>query len=356
MKPPVLKNLLIVAALLGMLASIMFAAFTYYLHRPLPLDDTTLIEVPAGSTLNAVARQLHQQGYLEFPAGFILWTRLNGLERQLKPGEYELQPGLTPDTLVGLLVSGKNKQYALTLVEGWTFRQALAAIGRQEKIRTTLVNPTDTELLALFEENDAVLSAIPFLEGSLLPETYFYTAGTRDLDILRRAHLALRQTLKAEWATRLGALPYDNPWQALILASIIEKESSINAEKAQIAGVFVRRLELGMRLQSDPTVIYGLGPEYAGVIRTSDLQSAHVWNTYRNNGLPPTPIALSSQQSLHASLNPAAGSSLYFVADGNGGHVFSDTLEAHNAAVQRYRQQRAAGSGQVSDSSVGNGH
>jgi UPF0755 protein len=248
----------------------------------------------------------------------------------MRTGEYELTPGLTPVSLVSLLMSGRNVQYPVTLVEGWTARQALEHLWSQEAIRVTLRDKTDEELSVLLQ------SPFPTLEGTLFPDTYFYTRNTTDEAILRRAHLQLREVLESEWHQQAQNLPYDSPWQALIMASIIEKESGYQAEKADIAGVFVRRLQQGMRLQSDPTIIYGMGDSYSGNIRRSDIETTTPWNTYRINGLPPTPIALSGRDSIRASLNPNPGTALYFVSRGDGSHQFSDTLEEHNAAVRRY--------------------
>jgi UPF0755 protein len=289
-----------------------------------------VIMIEPGRSLTQVTRWLELEGVLRWPRILVLWARWQGIDRLMRTGEYELTPGLTPVSLLSLLMSGRNVQYPVTLVEGWTARQALEHLWAQEAIRVTLRDKTDEELSVLLQ------SPFPALEGTLFPDTYFYTRNTTDKDILRRAHLQLLNVLESEWRQQAQSLPYDSPWEALIMASIIEKESGFQAEKADIAGVFVRRLQQGMRLQSDPTIIYGMGDSYSGVIRRSDIETTTPWNTYRINGLPPTPIALSGRDSIRASLNPNPGTALYFVSRGDGSHQFSDTLEEHNAAVRRY--------------------
>jgi UPF0755 protein len=289
-----------------------------------------IIMIEPGRSLTQVTRRLEQEGVLRWPRILVLWARWQEIDRSMRTGEYELTPGLTPVTLLSLLMSGRNVQYPVTLVEGWTARQALEHLWAQETIRVTLRDKTDEELSVLLQ------SPFPALEGTLFPDTYFYTRDTTDEAILLRAHLQLREVLESEWHQQAQNLPYDSPWQALIMASIIEKESGYQAEKADIAGVFVRRLQQGIRLQSDPTIIYGMGDSYSGNIRRSDIETTTPWNTYRINGLPPTPIALSGRDSIRASLNPNPGTALYFVSRGDGSHQFSDTLEEHNAAVRRY--------------------
>lgn len=324
-----LGSVLLLLAAAG--TSLAFHAFRNYLHDPMPLQEPVLITVMPGSSLRQVTNNLSQRDLLPLADALVLWARYKGLAGSIKTGEYELRPGLSPEGLLALLVSGRNKQYPLTVVEGWTFRQALEAVWASDKIAAKLHDASNEEIAAVLGDN------IPFLEGSIFPDTYFYTAGTTDIAILSRARQRLENILAEEWQNRLGGLPYRDLNEALVMASVIEKESGMLAEKQRIAGVFIRRLETGMRLQSDPTVIYGAGADYTGVIRRSDLDTETPWNTYRISGLPPTPIALVSRTSIRASLQPEDGSYLYFVASGNGGHYFSTTLEEHNAAVQRYR-------------------
>lgn len=325
-----LRALLLVLVLGSASAGLGYYWVSDYLRTPINLDSAQIVMIEPGRSLTRVSQQLHNAGYLDWPRVFVAWARWQGLDRSLKTGEYELTPGLTPVTLMQLLMSGRNVQYPLTLIEGWTANEALQQLWRQPTIVPTLQGKSEEELLQLLQ------SPFPALEGSLFPDTYFHIRGTSDEAILRQAHRRLLSVLDSEWQQRAQDLPYENPWQALTMASIIEKESGYLAEKADIAGVFVRRLRQGMRLQSDPTVIYGMGDEYTGVIRRVDLNTTTAWNTYRVNGLPPTPIALSGRDSIHASLNPKDGSALYFVSRGDGSHQFSDTLQEHNRAVRQY--------------------
>jgi len=324
------RLLLLVLVSIILCTSVAYVAVKNYLETPIGLHQPMVIMIEPGRSLTQVTRRLELDGVLKWPCVLVLWARWQGIDRSMRTGEYELTPGLTPVSLLSLLMSGRNVQYPVTLVEGWTARQALEHLWAQEAIRVTLRDKTDEELSVLLQ------SPFPALEGTLFPDTYFYTRNTTDEDILRRAHLQLRDVLESEWRQQAQNLPYDSPWEALIMASIIEKESGYQAEKADIAGVFVRRLQQGMRLQSDPTIIYGMGDSYSGNIRRSDIETTTPWNTYRINGLPPTPIALSGRDSIRASLNPNPGTALYFVSRGDGSHQFSDTLEEHNAAVRRY--------------------
>lgn len=324
------RLLLLVLLSIILCSSVAYVAVKNYLETPIGLNQPMVIMIEPGRSLTQVTRRLELAGVLRWPRVLVLWARWQGIDRSMRTGEYELTPGLTPVSLLSLLMSGRNVQYPVTLVEGWTARQALEHLWAQEAIRVTLRDKTDEELSVLLQ------SPFPTLEGTLFPDTYFYTRNTTDEDILRRAHLQLRDVLESEWRQQTQNLPYNSPWEALIMASIIEKESGYQAEKADIAGVFVRRLQQGMRLQSDPTIIYGMGDSYSGSIRRSDIETTTPWNTYRINGLPPTPIALSGRDSIRASLNPNPGTALYFVSRGDGSHQFSDTLEQHNAAVRRY--------------------
>ena len=304
------------------------------LFQSLPgLEQATVIEVQPGSSLTRLGMELQRQGLLRSPRMLNLLARYRGVAGAIKPGEYELTPGMSAAQLLDKLVAGSNVQYRLTLVEGWTVARALEEIWRANKIKRQLQRydpPGVASLLGLELDNP---------EGMLFPDTYFYTAGTTDIELLQRAGQRLQQMLDSAWQARLGALPYENSYEALILASIIEKESSQASERGEIAGVFVRRLEQGMRLQSDPTVIYGMGLAFDGNLTRADLQAETPYNTYRIFGLPPTPIALAGLDSIRASLNPVESDALYFVATGDGGHYFSATLEEHNAAVERYQLQ-----------------
>lgn len=329
------RKFLTMTLVLGLLVLLTVAgsllALRDYLDTPLALpEEGVIVDIEPGRSLQHLTRELAAEDVLAWPRAMVWWARWHGYDRRVRSGEYALTADLTPRTLMNLLMSGRVVQYPVTLVEGWTVRQVLESLWQRDNIRATLANQSDETIHA------ALQSSLPALEGSLFPDTYFYTKGTTDLAILRRASQRLEQVLAEEWQQRAVGLPYESPWQALIMASIIERESGFQAEKQDIAGVFVRRLQAGMRLQSDPTVIYGMGERYEGVIYRSDLNTTTAYNTYRINGLPPTPIALAGRDSIHASLQPRAGTALYFVSRGDGSHQFSDTLEEHNAAVQRY--------------------
>ena len=324
---------LLIAGLTIFIAAALIAHRTLFSEiRLLSADSPPVkIEVVAGSSLSRVAAELSQAGYLSSPMLFTLWARLQGVANRIQTGEYELSAGITPAQLLDKIVRGDSVQYRITLVEGWTFQQALEALWNAENIRSSLNNSSPTEIaqrMNLDYENP---------EGLLYPDTYFYTKGTLDIELLLRANERLDTVLSQAWDSRLGALPYANSYEALTMASIIEKESASNSERALIAGVFVARLDLGMRLQSDPTTIYGMGDRYAGNIRRADLLEETPYNTYRIDGMPPTPIALSGKESILAALNPSASDYLYFVARVDGSHQFSRTLEEHNAAVREYQ-------------------
>ena len=324
---------LLIAGLTIFIAAVLIGYRTLFSEiRLLSADSTPVkIEVVAGSSLSRVAMELSKAGYLSSPMLFKLWARLQGVANRIQTGEYELSAGITPAQLLDKIVRGDSVQYRITLVEGWTFQQALEALWNAENIRSSLNNSSPTEIaqrMNLDYENP---------EGLLYPDTYFYTKGTLDIELLLRANERLDTVLSQAWDSRLGALPYANSYEALTMASIIEKESASNSERALIAGVFVARLDLGMRLQSDPTTIYGMGDRYAGNIRRADLLEETPYNTYRIDGMPPTPIALSGKESIVAALNPSASDYLYFVARVDGSHQFSRTLEEHNAAVREHQ-------------------
>lgn len=301
---------------------------------PLPgLHTGQVVQVKQGDSFRAVLARLRAQG---ISAGTDLEWQL--LARQLdaagklKVGEYALDPGTTPRTLLQNMRAGRIIQYRFTIVEGWNFRQLRAALDAATPLLHQTRQLDDAALMA------AIGHAGQHPEGRFLPETYLYVRGDSDLDVLTRAYEAMARALAAAWAERAAELPLTTPDQALILASIVEKETGIAEERAQIAGVFIRRLRLGMKLQSDPTVIYGIGSAYDGNIRRRDLATDTPYNTYTRSGLTPTPIAMPGRDALQAALHPAPGDALYFVAlgDGSGRHVFSATLAQHNAAVRQY--------------------
>lgn len=323
----ILLALLVAGLLLGA------AVWRQSLTSPMEIAAVTSIEVPPGAGFNAVAYRLRENGLVSSSLPLRAWVRARGLQGAIQAGEYEVVPGTTPLQLLDKMIRGEVKQYQVRLIEGWTFSQALQAVQRSERIQTTLAGAAFEEIARLLDPG------LNHPEGMLFPDTYNYSTGTTDLQILRRAHARLQSILAERWQYRIGALPFGSDYEALILASIVEKETGVADERARIAGVFIRRLELGMRLQSDPTVIYGLGESFDGNLQRTDLQAAeNPYNTYRHAGLPPTPIALAGQAALDAVLQPMMENYLYFVARGDGTHYFSETLEEHNAAVSRFQR------------------
>ncbi len=308
-----------------------------------PLSNTVVetvnYTVKPGSSLMTVANELQQQGLMEHPRYWVWLARWEGNADKIKAGEYAISPQMTPAQLLSLLVSGKVIDYTLTIPEGWTFRQMMKALHQHEKIKKRLVD-SNGKLLS----NGLIMSRLQLPEkhpeGLFYPDTYHFSNQTTDIEFLLRAYRKMKQRLEYEWENRAPALPYKNSYEALIMASIIEKETAVPEEREQIAGVFVRRLNKKMRLQTDPTVIYGLGESFDGNIRKRDLRAKNPYNTYKIKGLPPTPIALPGGDSIYAALHPAAGKTLYFVSRGDGTHQFSETNEAHNAAVRKYQLKR----------------
>lgn len=328
----------IVLALFALLAG--FAAYTAWHHyqafaggaiHGLSKGDSVTVE--SGDSFVTVLRRLREAGVATgHDVEWQLLARQLDAAGRIQVGEYALEPGMTPRDVLVAMRDGDVLSYRFTIVEGWNIRQLRAALARDD----TLVQDTaDLDDDALME---ALGQAGQHPEGRFLPETYVYTRGDSDLDLLRRAHDAMARALQAAWEARADDLPFDTAEEALVLASIVEKETAVPAERARIAGVFVRRLEKGMRLQTDPTVIYGIGDDYAGNITRAHLAQDTPYNTYVRAGLPPTPIAMPGVDALHAATQPAEGKALYFVAvgDGSGRHVFSDTLAEHQAAVREY--------------------
>ncbi|NQD93298.1 endolytic transglycosylase MltG [Pseudomonas sp. CrR25] len=317
---------------------VVFAAWQQHsaLQQPLQLTEERLLEVAAGATPGGVLNRLEAEGVLQNAFWLRLYWRFNLRDQPLHSGEYRLIPGLTVNDMLLLWRRGEVVQYSLTLVEGWNFRQVRAALERESKLEVSLVGLSDAQLM----ERLGSPGVNP--EGRFFPDTYRFVRGTSDLQLLEQAYARLEQVLSEEWAGRAEGLPYREPYDALIMASMIEKETGVPEEREEIAGVFVRRLQIGMRLQTDPTVIYGLGERYNGRITRAHLREATPYNTYMIDGMPPTPIALVGREAIRAALHPAAGRSLYFVARGDGSHAFSDSLEAHNRAVRAYQLNRRA--------------
>ncbi len=306
------------------------------LHQPLNVTQEQLLDVPAGSTPTGVLNRLEADGVVKDAFWLRLYWRFNLSGQSLHSGEYRMTPGMDAQSLLTLWQRGEVVQYSLTLVEGWNFRQVRAALAKQPKLEQTLTGLSDNELMARLGHPDV------YPEGRFFPDTYRYVRGMSDIELLKQAYNRLDEVLDEEWAKRAADVPYVDPYQALIMASLVEKETGVPQERGQIAGVFVRRLRLGMLLQTDPTVIYGLGERYNGKLTRAHLKEATPYNTYVIAGLPPTPISLVGREAIHAALNPVSGNSLYFVARGDGSHVFSADLDAHNAAVREYQLKRRA--------------
>jgi UPF0755 protein len=306
-----------------------------FLQSPLMVADGSVIyEVPPGRPFAAVTRDLEQGGLIG-NARYLQWyARYRGLASQVKAGEYRLRDGMTPDQLLALLVSGRSVSYSLTLLEGWNIRQVRAAVAGHEALAQTLEGVDNADLMAKLGK--------PGLhpEGRFFPDTYQFSRGTSDLDFLRRAMLKMDDELAQAWQARAENIPLQTAEEVLILASIIEKETGQASERPEIAGVFSRRLQKGMKLQTDPTVIYGMGERFDGNIRRRDLREDTPYNTYVHTGLPPTPICMPGREALRAAVEPEPGNSLYFVARGDGSHVFSATLKEHNAAVRKYQLKK----------------
>ncbi|MBT0624453.1 endolytic transglycosylase MltG [Pseudomonas fluorescens] len=306
------------------------------LKQPLNLTQEQLLDVPAGSTPTGTFNRLEAEGVLDDAFWLRLYWRFNLDGQPLHSGEYRMTPGLTAEGLIGLWQRGEVVQYSLTLVEGWNFRQVRSALAKHEKIVQTLSGLSDSEVM------DKLGHPGVFPEGRFFPDTYRFVRGMTDVEFLKKAYNRLDDVLAQEWSKRAADAPYTDPYQALIMASLVEKETGVPEERGQIAGVFVRRMKIGMLLQTDPTVIYGLGERYNGKLTRAHLKEANPYNTYLIAGLPPTPIAMVGREAIHAALNPVPGSSLYFVARGDGSHIFSDDLDAHNAAVREFQLKRRA--------------
>jgi len=329
------KLLGVLFIVLSLLGGWLWMAYKEFLATPLQLADGDLIyEVERGASLAKVARDLEAAGMLS-DARFLQWYgRYTGQASRIRAGEYRLSDDLVPDALLALLVSGKAVTHALTLLEGWNIRQVRTAVATHEALQDTLDGADDDELMRRLGRPGE------HPEGRFFPDTYYFQRGTTDIEFLRRALGKMDKELEAAWSQRAPNQPLDQPYQALILASIIEKETGQASERRQIAGVFSRRLHKGMKLQTDPTVIYGMGEAFDGNIRRKDLRTDTPYNTYVHAGLPPTPICMPGRGALRAAVNPAPGDTLFFVARGDGSHVFSATLRAHNAAVRKYQLNR----------------
>ena len=311
--------------------------FDQALTSPLAIEQDSLLKVSPGSSISSFALQLEQKKWLANRFWLRNYGRLFPQKANIKAGTYLVTKGTTLAQLLVQLVKGKEHQFSVTFIEGTRFKDALVILAAHPQIKQSVNGKPLSEIAAKL----GIDSANP--EGWLFPDTYAFTADTLDITLLKRAYANMQTQLNSLWQSRAKNLPYSTPYQALIMASIIEKETSYNAEQPTISSVFINRLRKRMRLQTDPTVIYGLGERYQGDITRAHLREKTAYNTYRINGLPPTPIALAGLSALKATLNPAKSDYFYFVSGGNGKHVFSKTLAEHNRAVRDYlRKQRRA--------------
>jgi UPF0755 protein len=314
-----------------------FSEYQRFLSTSLNIETPNkTFTINLGKNLQQVSRQLTEQGLSPFPASYLYWYgRYQQSAHRIKAGEYLLTSDQTLPDVLALFVRGEIVQRSFTIIEGMTSRQLLSNVASDDRFIQTLKTNDLAAIMQIIDGNDR------HGEGEFAPETYYFSTGTTDKEILSRAYGLMQATLAEAWEDKADNLPYKSPYEALIMASIIEKETGIAEERAEIAGVFVRRLQKGMRLQTDPTVIYGMGGLFQGNIRRKDLTTDTVYNTYTRYGLPPSPIALPGKAAIDAALNPAAGKSLYFVATGHQGrHSFSNTLVQHNKAVRKYQLKK----------------
>lgn len=325
-----IKRLITLAVLLALMGT---GGLAWYGNRPLQIESLPkTLNVAPGTNLRSLSTLLEREGMVGNAQVFWLLGRVLGKAGALKVGVYVIDKPLTPLELYALIQRGEASQAMVQFIEGWNWREVRAVLAAQPMLKHESASMSEAEIL------QAIGAKESHIEGLLFPDTYFYAPHTADLGVLRRAYLRQHQKLMAAWENRASGLPYRTPYEALIMASIVEKETGVAFERPKIAGVFLNRLRLGMRLQTDPTVIYGLGDRFDGNLRKIDLQRDTPYNTYTRAGLPPTPIAMPSEAAIQAALNPARTDALYFVARGDGTHVFSSTLEAHNRAVNRYQR------------------
>lgn len=321
-------SILLLAAVLAAAGSVW-----WWLDRPLPLAaERVEISIEPGQTPRQVAQAWVAAGVRTSPDWLYAWFRFSGQDRAIRAGSFEIEAGATPRSLLDKMVRGDELLSTVQFIEGWTFRQVREAIARSEHLRQTLAGASDEQVMA------AIGAPGVHPEGRFFPDTYAYSRGASDLVVLRRAYATLQRRLDAAWAERQPDLPLRTPDEALILASIVEKETGRHGDRGQVAGVFINRLRVNMPLQTDPTVIYGLGERFDGNLRKRDLQADTPYNTYLRRGLPPTPIAMPGAASLRAALHPDATRALYFVSRGDGSSHFSETLNEHNRAVNRYQR------------------
>jgi UPF0755 protein len=328
-----LLNKILMLVLLAIFA--MAGWVIYFAKQPVNLPTASYdLVLKHGSSLRGIAQQMVREGILAEPWTFIFLVRAQGLAGDIKAGNYELRAGMTNYDLFLMITDGITSQRSIIFIEGWTFAQVREALNRHEDVRHLSMPMTNEEILRQIGATENVA------EGLFFPDSYFFDSGMSDLDILKRAYETMQRKLAKAWEGRAPGLPYRTPYEALIMASIVEKETGLASERPMIASVFLNRLRIGMRLQTDPTVIYGLGETFDGNLRKRDLLQDNEYNTYTRSGLPPTPIAMPGMAAIEAALHPAQSKALYFVGKGDGSHAFSSTLNEHNRAVTRYQLRR----------------
>lgn len=318
---------------IGLIVAGVWVEYRNVLSEPVITKQTVIFDITKGDSFNRISDNLVKSGVEINPLWFKVIARINEVADKLKAGEYVIEPGTTTPQLLSLFTAGKTRQYSITFPEGWAFKDMIKAIEEHPKIVKNIINKPAKEIMA------SLGSEYQHPEGLFFPDTYFFDKDTSDEALLKRAYLKMQQVLSKQWQQREAELPLESAYQALILASIVEKETGKASERPIIAGVFVRRLRKGMLLQTDPTVIYGMGARYQGNIRKRDLLEKTAYNTYVIKGLTPTPIAMPGKEAINAVMHPTKGSSLFFVARGDGSHVFSTTLKQHNRAVDIFQRK-----------------
>lgn len=331
-----IKKIALAALLVALLATSATSYWFYQqLNQPLKLDAPRLLDIASGRSFIGLLNQLEQEKVISSSLPTRIWLRFTGDAGVIRTGEYLLEAPLSLPQLYAKLQAGDVVTYRVTLVEGSTFKEMRQTLAAAKKLTNTTADWSEEKIMAALDMPDQAA------EGWFFPDTYTYSKGMQDLDLMRQANRTMQQLVKEVWESRAAGLPYKSAYEALIMASIVERETGAPHEREDIAGVFVRRLQKGMRLQTDPTVIYGMGENYQGKITYRNLREATPWNTYVIRALPPTPIALPGEAALRASVNPADGSALYFVARGDGTHKFSANLQEHNQAVKEFQLKRS---------------
>ncbi len=331
-KTKIIKISFLIVLVIGFYAAFNIWQYNVFLSTSINISEEGLVyNIKPGMTLIRVINDMKNKNIIK-NSRYLLWhARLSGSADKINVGEFKIPFRSTPRQLLSILTSDKVISYSFTIIEGWSFDQLISAVNNNEILEHSISDLSKKEIMSTLNLKNS------HYEGRFLPDTYHFPRGTTDINFLKRSYNAMSHYLDKEWLNRQVGLPFESSYQALILASIVEKETGMMSERKKIAGVFIRRLQEGMRLQSDPTVIYGMGDRYKGNIRRSDLKQKTLYNTYRRHGLPPTPIALPGRDAIHSTLHPDDSNALYFVARGDGSHYFSATLKEHNNAVIKYQ-------------------